>query len=373
MEPSTRRPPKKTRVQQADPTTFAFNHDTFVSFMMKECPWILSMTGAFAVLHNILQDGERYLVQSQCSVAKALERACANCTKAFGTGAHPKFWKVAKFLTNRSSTRDGDDARLPNVLAPCMAGDVVMDTDEDGNSAWILSQERWLPTPRRWTQLSPEVADRKRMMNFQMLEAIVQHQIEHSTLWTAVPDFNLIFMALTLAKRCKLETYSASMASHIASIAVRYHMDESRSDSAAFKGLRRWRNVSSEVVMDVTIACVQGFKESPRHHPLWHLERIYNEQGFQGSLGEAIFILLVGLLNDHIFSSLPPEDAAEAVLVALMAPHLRSQKSDHDIKRLEEALRQPRSPYLHILFPKSTRVPIETWAEKLAAPPTRPS
>jgi hypothetical protein len=210
-------------------------------------------------------------------------------------------------------------------------------------------------------------------MNFQMLEAIVQHQLEHSTLWTTVPDFNLIFMALTFAKRCKLETYSASMASHIASIAVRYHMDESRSDSAAFKGLRRWRNVSSEVVMDVTIACVQGYKESPRHHPLWHLERIYNEQGFENGLGQAIFLLLIGILNDHIFESLPPEDSAEAVLVALMAPHLRTPKNTHDIKRLEHALRQPRSPYLHILFPKSNRIHIETWVEKLAAPPTRPS
>jgi len=373
MEPSLRRAPKKARAQPPDPTTFPFNHDTFVSYMMKECPWILSMTGAFAVLHGILQEGERYLVQSQCSIEKALERACTNCDSAFGAGAHPKFWKVAKFLTNRSSARDGDDARLPYVLAPCMAGDVVMDTDANGNCAWLLPHERWLPAPRRWTHLTPEMADQKRVMHFQMLEAIVHHQFEHSTIWTTVPDFNLIFMALTLAKRCKLETYSASMASHIASIAVRYHMDESRSDSAAFKGLRRWRNVSSEVVMDVTLTCIQGYKDSPRHHPLWHLERICNEQGFQGSLGEATFLLLVGLLSDHIFSSLPSEDAAEAVFVALMAPHLRTQKNTHDVKRLEEALRQPRSPYLHILFPKSNHIAIETWMEKLALRPTRPS
>ena len=376
MEPSStvRRPPKKARLQPSDPTTFGFKLETFVCYMMKECPWITSMTGAYAILYAILEEGERYLVQSQCSLSKALERACIGCTKAFGEGARPKFWKIAKFLTSRISFGGGgDDARMPYVLAPCMAGDVVVDTGENGNSAWILSHERWLATPRRCTRLTPEVEDLKRRMNFQMLECIVQHQLEHADLWTAVPDLNLIFMALTLAKRAQLETFSAPMASHIASIAVRYHMDESRSDSSAFKGLRRWRNVSAQVVIDVTIACIRGQRESPRHHQLWHLERIVNEHRFQANLDEAIFLLLVGTLNDHIFASLPPEDAAEAVLAALIVPHLRSPKNDHDIKRLEEALRKPRSPYLHILFPKSNRIPIEVWVEKLAAPPTRPS
>lgn len=47
-----------------------------------------------------------------------------------------------------------------------------------------------------------------------MLEAIVQHQLEHSTIWTTVPDFNLIFMALTLAKRSKFGVDGQSYCEH---------------------------------------------------------------------------------------------------------------------------------------------------------------
>jgi len=369
MASSTKRPPKKARIE-FDPTTFGFNHCTFVSYMMKECPWILDMTGAHAILHNILQEGERYMAESKCTIQKGLERACNVCTNAFGPSAHQKFWKIAKFLSGGNTRNADDTARLPYVLAPCLAGDVVVTIDPSGNAAWVLPNERWLATPRWWTNIAPDIADQQRRMNFQMLECIVQHQLEHSSLWTAVPDFDLIFMALTFAKRCKLEAFSASTASHIASIAIRYHMDESRSDSTAFKGLRRWRNVSSKIVMDITIACLQGHRESPRHHQLWHLQRIAGEQGIQTSLGEAMFLLLIGVVNDHIFASIPPEDAAEAIVATLMTPHLRTAKNDYDIKRLHEALKQPRSPYLHVIFPEFAHVPLEVWMEKVSVPPT---
>ena len=96
-----------------------------------------------------------------------------------------------------------------------------------------------------------------------------------------------------------------------------------------------------------------------------------DEQGIEtGLFGKFVFVLLIGVINDHVFALLPPEDAAEAVLVGLTAPHLRSPKNDHDIKCLQDALRQPRSPYVQFLFPKSSQVPMETWMAKLSATPT---
>ena len=59
-----------------------------------------SVLGSFAALHHILQDSQRFLQVSQCSIQKALERACTTCKQAFGAAVHDKFWKVAKFLSN---------------------------------------------------------------------------------------------------------------------------------------------------------------------------------------------------------------------------------------------------------------------------------
>lgn len=353
---------------QVDPCVFPFDHGVFVDFMLKECYWLRQWTGSYAVLHQILHDSQHLLQVSQCSLQKALERACSTCKQAFGASVHDKFWKVAKFLSNNPHRTF--EVRKPHIYAPCMAGELTVAHD----GTYSVSEERWLSSWRNPVSMAPEYEEQWRVMNFQLLESIVQHQLEHAVAWKNVPDHHPIFMALTFSRRGSKDDqrFSATMASHYATMAVRYEVDESRTGSAAFKGLRRWRNIASEDVMALTLTCIWGHKETPRHHQLWHLERLTNERGLHNMVStivEVKFLLLIAVLNDHVFAHLPPEDAADAALAFLLPSTTRTPKQHSDITRIWEALKRPRSPYMHILFPETSKVPLESWWEKLRLTP----
>lgn len=176
-------------------------------------------------------------------------------------------------------------------------------------------------------------------------------------------------MALTFARRGNQHEYSASTASHYASIAVRYEIDEGRTGSSIFKGLRRWRNIVPDVVTSLTIQCIWGHKETPRHHQLWHFQRLVKEKGVESmtsTINEGIFLLLLTVINDHIFASIPPEDAADAVLHALFVQQQPLLPKQHfDVSRIVQVLDLPRSPYLHLLFPVQACIKTQTWLQKL--------
>ena len=330
------------------------------------------VTGSHDILLALLQQGQRYLQASQCSLNKALEKVCLAFTRTFGYGLHKRFWRIAKGLCEGAIR--GEEVRRPHPYAPCMMSDLAI-VDAHGSAAWVISRESWIPSPRPWMDPKDDQEDQRRAMNFRIVEAVTHHQIEHPNVWKHVPDYNPIFMALAFARRAVTNHFSAETASHIASIAVRYEVDESRTGSAAFKGLRRWRNVSPEVVTELTIKCVWGHKETPRHHQLWHLHRIVNDRGLhemRSTLQEAKFLLLVAVVNDHVFASIPPEDAAECVVNALFTKYALTPKQRFDVSRIVHAVQQPRSPYLHILFPNEASIPIETWIEKLSIQPTAP-
>ena len=129
------------------------------------------------------------------------------------------------------------------------------------------------------------------------------------------------------------------------------------------------------MVTQLTLKSIWGHKETPRHHQLWHLHRIVNEKGLRemrSTINEAIFLLLVTVINDHVFASIPPEDAAECVVNALFTKYDLTSKQRFDMSRIHLALRQPRSPYLNILFRDESSLPWEMWERKLSLPPPPP-
>lgn len=334
-----------------------------------ECRGLRRLTASYNVLRMVFEEGETYFLVSQCTLNKSLERVCNNITKALGQSMHHKFWKVAKFLCNHShSGGKFSEGYKPHVYSAAMAGELAI-TQQYEHSVWTIDHERWLPGIRsRTVESTPPELERQRMMNFHILEAIVQHQLEHPKQWKFLPDYNVLFMALTFARRGLPHEYSASMASHFASIAVRYEMDESRTGSSVFKGLRRWRNIVPDLVKDLTLKCIWGHKETPRHHQLWHFRRLVDEKGLQdmaSTIQEGVFILLLSVVNDHLFASLPGEHAAEAVFNALFTRQTLTQKQYTDVTQMLHALQLPRSPYLHLLFPHEATLTTETWMEKI--------
>lgn len=351
-----------------EPQGFPFDHVAFIQLLYKECRGLRHLTASYNVLQILFNEGEKYLLLSQCTLNKALERVCNHITKTLGHSMHYKFWKVAKFLCNHSAGKFSEGYK-PHVYSASMTGDLAI-TQEYEHSVWIIDQEKWLPGIRARTEpnTTPQELERHRMMNFHILEAIVQHQLENPKQWKYFPDYNVLFMAFTFARRGAPHEYSASIASHFASIAVRYEMDESRTGAAVFKGLRRWRNIVPDVVKDLTLKCIWGHKETPRHHQLWHFRRIVNEKGLQdmvSTIQEGVFVLLLSVVNDHIFASLPAEEAADAVVNSLFTRQTRTPKQHADISRILAALTLPRSPYLHLLFPHEATLTTETWMEKI--------
>lgn len=355
---------------------FPFDHGKLVNSLLGDSRALRHMTGSHDVLHEILRTGEMYMRSSQCSMQKALEKVCASICYAFGPTVHPRFWRAVKALCSGGGGGGGGgngnrSSRTPHPYAPCMGTSVVVQ-DYNGEAVWVLASEPWLPSPRPWVDAKDPQEDLRRSMNFYIVEAVVHHQLEHPTLWKVVPDFNPIFMALSLARRGTDEHFTAEMASHFACMAVRYETDESRSGGAAFKGLRRWRNVSPDTVTQLTIKSVWKHKHTLRHHQMWHLHRIVNEKRLQemrSTVGEAIFILLVAVVNDRSFASIPPEDAASCVVNALFLKQKFTSKQQFDMSRIHYALRQPRSPYLSVLFPAESQIPVEIWERKLSVPP----
>lgn len=367
--------PAKSRRQEYDVSDdFPFHNDTFIGLLLKECYNLRHVVGAHALLHTLLEDGRRMFRVTECSLNKALERLCIAICQKFGQSVHPRFWKIAKYLCNQPFHAKSD-LRKPHVSTGCMTGDLALVPSEEKNDVvWDTTQERWLAGVRtKTTEPDQVLVDRQRMMNIHILEAIVHHQYEYAAVWRQLPDLNAIFMAMTFARRAASSTTSvsasASTASHFASMAVRYEIDESRTGSAAFKGLRRWRNVLPADVTDLTLAAMWGHRETPRHHQLWHCQRLVKEQGLQATPSkweDATFLLLIAVMNDFVFAHLPPEDAADAVVTAIYYPQQeRTPRQRFDISRIGQALDKPRSPYMHILFPEKAKVPTEVWRNKL--------
>lgn len=212
-------------------------------------------------------------------------------------------------------------------------------------------------------------------MNAQIVEAVVHQQVDCHRVWCHGPDHDPVFLALAYARRGDAINFSPFNASHYACMAVRFDADESRTGSAAFKGLRRWRNVVDDVVTDLTLTCVWRKRgagrhtEPPRHHQLWHLRRLTgNQQQQQRATFDAAFLLLVGVMNDHVFAAIPPEDAADAVVTALYTKCPLTTRHAFDLGRLLDALAKPRTPYLAFLFPDQALVPLETWHAILTRP-----
>jgi hypothetical protein len=359
-------------------SVFPFEHAKLVHVLLGDCRGLRHLTGSRDVLHEILQWGEMDMRSSQCTVNKALEKVCNAMCMTFGPSLHPRFWRAVKGICggNNASRYKDLAARRLHPYAACMMGDVVVDEVTYGDPAWVIASESWLPSARIRTEAKDPQEDMRRAMNFYIVEAVVHHQLEHPSVWKHVPDFNPIFVALSLAAKSSSQTFTAETASHFACMAVRYETDESRSGSAAFKGLRRWRNVSSTTVAQLTLNSVWGrHKATLRHHQLWHLYRIVNEQGLQdmrSTFTEAIFVLLVTVVHDLSFASIPPEHAAGCVVNALFTKHSPTPKQTFDLSRILYAIRQPRSPYLSVLFPTESQIPVEVWEQKLSLPSAPP-
>lgn len=362
---------------------FPFKHEDLVHALLNESRGLRCITGAYEVLHEIITRGEMYFRSSQCSLNKALEKVGASICLTFGQTLHPRYWRTVKRLCNQGPTdrnRQGTRAvGKPHPYMPCMMTGLVMN-QVHGQTVWVIASESWIASPRPWIAPGTSVViddtqHRRTTMNFYIVEAIVHHQLDHPTLWKHVPDFDVIFTALTFARRGSDDLFSAELASHFASMAIRYDADESRHGSAAFKGLRRWRNVCAETITKLTLRSIWGFRETPRHHQLWHLHRLLHGkkiQDMQSTLHEAIFVLLVTIINDHFFATIPPEDAAACVINALFTKYDLTNKQRVDMARIHAALRQPRSPYLSVLFPEVCNIPVETWQTKLNVPPLPP-
>jgi hypothetical protein len=215
-------------------------------------------------------------------------------------------------------------------------------------------------------------------MNHQIFESIINHQIAHRNVWCPGKtfkeftfDMNPVFLAMTFARRGTAQSKECSslLASHVATMAVRYDIEESRVQSIAFKGLRRWRNVDNELVAEFALKCIWGWKETPRHHHLWHYERLINEKGLQdmhATVQDGMFLLLIGVLNDAVFAHLPPEDTSATIVMALFkTPMPKPMQHDYDTERLFRALQQPRSSYMDIVFPQQSTIPLEAWVQKI--------
>lgn len=356
-----------------DLSRFPFDHGVFINMLFRECRGLRHLTASFDILHTIFDNGTRYFAASQCSLNKALERVCTQITQTFGQSVHYKYWKIAKHLCNHTqSPFHTSSPKPPHVSMGCRMTDLSVTTTTHDQTAWVIARETWVPSTRIRISHNNDDHDTslRRQMNYYILEALVQHQLEYPNVWRFLPDYNVMFMALTFARRGKPHEYSATSASHFASIAVRYEIDEGRTGSSIFKGLRRWRNIVPDVVTSLTLQCVWGHKETPRHHQLWHFERLIKEKGIDQAttsttLEDGIFLLLLAVINDHIFASIPPEDAADAVVQALFTRQPLHAKQYFDVSRIIAVLDLPRSPYLHLLFPKQASITTQIWMQKL--------
>ena len=66
------------------------------------------------------------------------------------------------------------------------------------------------------------------------------------------------------------------------------------------------------------------------------------------------------------------EEPWACVINALFTKYDLTNKQRVDMARIHAALRQPRSPYLSVLFPEVCNIPVETWQTKLNVPPLPP-
>ena len=354
---------------------FPFDHNDFILALLGSAKGLRQVTGSYDVLGGLVAEAEAYMFLSQCSLNKALERLCAGIKTNFGQSMHGKFWRVAKEQCRNDGELQRKRPRPPHPFAPCMMKDLAVKGDPStGGAVYSIAKEAWVFTPRQNVPLYMELAEQRRVMNFQIAEAVYNHQVENSQRRGLVPDFHVMFLALTFAQRATRSTshaYSTLVGSHIASMAVQYDSDDGRSTPMAFHGLRRWKNLSLDMAMDIGIHCVFGWRTSPRHHQLWHYYRLVDEHKISHSqfgIDSGIFLLLVGVIQDHVFASIPPEDAALAVFTSLFKPHGKCPNSRQrfDISRVLQALQHPRSPYLDVLFPDQCQVATETWAHMLA-------
>ena len=333
--------------------------------MMNACKGLRHLTGSYEVVHGVLAEAQLYYQQSQCSLNKALERACLGVTRLLGASTHRKFWRLAKQLCNTTNFHRIEPHR-PHAYLPCMMSDLQIVQHEHG-PVWELVREAWVPTPRTMVaEIAASDNERRSMMHVHILEAIVQHQLEF---FPTAMDYHVLFLALTFARRTRSEDFSATVASHVACMAVRYEMDGSRAGTFQFKGLRRWRNTLPSIVADLALTCIWAHGETPRHHQLWHFRRLIREHGHVNETRheqQGIFLLLIGVMHDHVFASIPPEHAADAVYTVLFTPqHPPSPRQTFDLKRLGHALTLPRSAYMHILFPELADVPVEVWHDTI--------
>lgn len=362
---------------------FPFDHEDFVVGLVASYKSLRLMTGSSEILRGFLAQAEAYMAGSQCSLNKALEKLCDALERTFGKGIHYKFWQVAKALCDGGGGGgDGGGGRgrqtpsswrRPHPSAPCMMTDLVAARDA-ATGEWVYTPriERWTFSPRVKVPLYLELADKRRLMNFQILETVYHHQLENRATMRRVPDIHVIFLALTFAHRgSRPNEYSAMLGSYFGFLAAQYDLDDGKTTFTAFKGLRRWRSLPRETVVNIGIRSTLGWRTTPRHHQLWHFQRLVNEMDLchmQSTIQNGVFLLLLGTIQDHVFASIPPEDAAQAVFVSLFKLHGKppTNRQRFDISRILQALRLPRSPYLDVLFPDQYRVTVETWVEMLA-------
>jgi hypothetical protein len=365
--------PRATKSSAAATHGFPFEHDDFIVALLAESRVLRHVTASYADLGKLFVDAEVYMMASQCSLNKALEKLCGVLVERFGKSIHAKFWGIARQLCERRPRPETSRWRRPHPFAACMMTDIDVKVDaRTGQAVYTPQTERWAFTPR--TKVSPylELADQRRLMNTQIVEAVFHHQVENGRAWPCVPDFHFIFLALTFAQRgASPDNYSAMRGSYVAFMAAQYELDDGKTTFAAFKGLRRWRSLPPDAVREIGLKCVFGWRTSPRHHQLWHFKRLVNEMSLhhmQSTVENGTFLLLLGVIQDHVFASIPPEDAALAVFVVLFKPHGNppNNRQRFDISRVLLALQYPRSPYMEVLFPNQYRVPVETWAAMLA-------
>lgn len=353
-------------------TSFPFSPNVFVNLLFRESKGLRKLTGSHDVLLAIFAAGDNYLRDSQCSLNKGLEWVCGEVMRVFGQSIRPRFWRIAKDLCRATPPAHVRIHTHTQSHMPSHAHGLAVVPFDNTTDAWVVDQESWRRTARQQVHSSMENVDLWRRMNTQILEAILHQQAEFRSVWRNQPDYDVLFLAFAYARRGDRHDFSPAFASHYAGMAVRFEVDESRTGSAAFKGLRRWRNVVPDVVTDLTLRCIWNHHETPRHHQMWHLRRWIHEKQWQVATTrttDAVFLLLIGVMNDHVFANIPPEDAADAVGTALYTPSPFTPRQTFDLHRLHLALRQPRTPYLCWLFPQEVDTTLEQWAHKLRMSP----
>jgi hypothetical protein len=350
---------------------YPFYVPAFARCLIEELPWLQRVTSSEEAVERAFAHAAEMMRTRGSSLDQGMEVACEFVLGICGAKTRDDqrrsvtqtFWRVAHAL--RNAIGHGAE-RIPLRAATATAA-AIRGVDQT-----------WRRTDRPRVSEFPDLNLQAQFvaMNNHILEALVEVQEENRHLFTTL-DLNPIFVALALARDGRRDKHAppmtAEQASHYATMAIRFEACERRLSSHALKGLRRWQKVNPRTTIELAVSCIwtHGDPEVRRHHQLWHYQRTLERRGIVGrathdQINEGSFLLLVGVVTDNIFASLPPEHTADAVVSVLFGNADLSPRQKFDIRRLLGALRQPRSPYLHFVFPKAAAIGIETWARRLS-------